>query len=290
MAPAGLWQGALLAIVATMLFGALSSFVLTRSLIAVDRAASRVAEGHFDGLDVLARPKDSHLAEVARAARAVETMATRLRDRLAYISEFASNVSHEFKTPLSTLKGTLELLGDDPDMEPEQRTRFLTNANQSVERLERLVTGLLSLARAEEQVKRSEVDLQALAVEVGHRFDVPVTGRGGRVAGDRSQLDAVLTNLFENARVHGGSATAEVFVDGGRTGVRVVDDGPGISAANLPQVFDRFFTTKRGRGSSGLGLALVRAVVFTHGGEVTVSSEPGNTVFTVILPRLGGVP
>lgn len=286
MAPSGLLQGAVLAVLITVLFGGASSWVLTRSLIAVDRASSRVAEGHFDGLGVLERPKRSHLAEVGRAARSVEAMAVRLRDRLAYISEFASNVSHEFKTPLSTLKGTLELLGDDPDMPPAQRTRFLDNATHSVERLERLVTGLLSLARAEEGNEQAPFDLQAVVGDGAERFGVPVVGRAGQVRGDRSQLDAVLTNLLENARVHGGAARVRAFVEGGTTGFEVEDDGPGISEANLPQVFDRFFTTRRGKGSSGLGLALVRAIVFTHGGEVTVRSSPGCTVFRVVLPAI----
>jgi signal transduction histidine kinase len=284
MAPAGLWQGAVLAVLATVAFGWLSSAVLTRSLSAVDRAAQRVADGHFDGLADLQRPKRSHLREVGRAALSVETMAVRLRDRLAYISEFASNVSHEFKTPLATLKGTLELLADDPDMPPDQRTRFMTNASQSVDRLERLVTGLLSLARAEETPDESIVDLEALVAASAERHGATWRGPLAPVRGDRSQLDAVVSNLLENARVHGGRAWVEGFVDGGRTGFAVVDDGPGISPANLPQVFDRFFTTKRGQGSSGLGLALVRAIVFTHGGEVTVASRPGHTVFTVTLP------
>ena len=70
----------------------------------------------------------------------------------------------------------------------------------------------------------------------------------------------------------------------GWTGFRVIDDGRGISEANLPRVFDRFFTTDRGAGGTGLGLALVRAIAVRHGGEVTVDSRPGRTVFTVRLP------
>lgn len=288
MAPAGLLQGGLMAVLLTMAFGVASSLVLTRSLKAVDQAASRIAEGHFDGLEVLERPKHSHLAEVGRAAWSVEAMAVRLRDRLAYISEFASNVSHEFKTPLATLKGTLELLADDPDMPGEQRTRFLDNASQSVERLERLVSGLLSLARAEEGNAGKRVDLHALLADVTDRFGVPLEGTCGAVRGEAAQLDTVLTNLLENARVHGGSARVLAFAGGRLTGFEVIDDGPGISEANLPKVFDRFFTTGRAHGSSGLGLALVRAIVFTHGGDVTVESRPGRTTFRVELPRVDG--
>jgi signal transduction histidine kinase len=286
MAPSGLLLGAIVALIATLAFAFAASFILSRSLRGVAAGSRRIADGHFDGIDLLEHPKASHLAEVAGAAHSVEAMALRLRERLAYIGEFASHVSHEFKTPLSTLKGTLELLGDDPDMPSEQRARFLVNAAAEVDRLERLVTGLLSLARAEEGQHREILDLDGLIAEVGRRFDVPVRGHASRVRGDRSQLDAVLTNLLQNARVHGGAARLEAFVDGQECGFEVFDDGPGISEANLEHVFDRFFTTNRHGGSSGLGLALVQAVVFAHGGRVEVRSRPGETAFTVRLPAV----
>lgn len=287
MAPSGLLVGALLALLVTVLFAFASSWVLSRSLTTLSRGSRRISGGHFDGLELLARPKSSHVREVGWAARSVEAMAVRLQERLAYIGEFASNVSHEFKTPLSTLKGTLELMTDDPDMPGEQRARFLSNATESVDRLERMVSGLLSLARADEGGDHQVVDLQALVAEVADRYGATVEGLAGSVRGDLAQLDSVLCNFFENARVHGGRARVIGFVGGDSTGFSVADDGKGISAANLAQVFDRFFTTNRTGGSSGLGLALVRAIVFTHGGEVTVRSIPGETVFTVTLPALG---
>jgi signal transduction histidine kinase len=76
------------------------------------------------------------------------------------------------------------------------------------------------------------------------------------------------------------------FTDGAWTGVDVIDDGPGISPANLPKVFDRFFTTDRAKGGTGLGLALVRAVMEAHGGRVEVESVLGRTRLRVVLPRL----
>ena len=95
----------------------------------------------------------------------------------------------------------------------------------------------------------------------------------------------MIGNLVENARVHGGrDVWVRAWRSEGVCGFDVEDDGPGITPANLPRVFDRFFTTRRGSGGTGLGLALVRAVVTSHGGEVTVSSEPRRTVFRVRLP------
>ena len=292
MAPSGLLLGAVFALFLTTAYAWFSADQLSRSLRAVARGSRRIAEGHFDGLADLGAPKGSRLREVGQAANNVESMAVRLRERLAYIGEFASNVSHEFKTPLSTMKGTLELLQDDDQMPAEQRQRFLDNAVESVDRLERMVSGLLSLARAEEGGASDPVALQDLLEEVGARLEVPVRGHAAPVSGDRAQLERIVVNFVQNARIHGAEGrdhpvevAIEGFIRDGRTGFAVSDDGVGISEANLPQVFDRFFTTNRTGGSSGLGLALVRAIVFTHGGEVAVDSVPGRTRFEVVLPR-----
>jgi signal transduction histidine kinase len=99
------------------------------------------------------------------------------------------------------------------------------------------------------------------------------------VQGHRDQLGVVLENLVENGFRHGGRHVVVTLFD---RGFDVADDGPGISEANRAQVFDRFFTTDRAHGT-GLGLALVRAIVLRHGGTVGVSSTPGNTVFSVRL-------
>ena len=265
--------------------GLFAGYLLTRNLGIVAAGAGRVAEGHFDAAETLLDAEQSHVADVARLASAVRTMSVRLEGRLAYISEFASNVSHEFKTPLATLRGTLELLEDDPDMSSEQRAVFLTNAQAELARLERMVTGLLLLARADEGGTRGSVSLQDLLARVAGRYDLPVSGNAGGVLGDGVQLESALTNLVENGLTHGGETVAlQGWTDGERTGWIVSDRGPGISSANLPRVFDRFFTTRRSEGGSGLGLSLVRAVIESHGGEVHVSSDAEGTVFRVSLP------
>jgi signal transduction histidine kinase len=222
------------------------------------------------------------------------TMSARLRQRLRYISEFAGNVSHEFKTPVSSLRGTVELLRDDDDMPPEQRARFLENALSDLDRLSRLVGGLLRLARAEEGGARAVFSLDDVVADVCARHrdgggDVSHSGAAARVDANREQIDSAVGNLVENALRHGGpDVKVQVvgFTDGAWTGVDVIDDGPGISPANLPKVFDRFFTTDRAKGGTGLGLALVRAVMEAHGGRVEVESVLGRTRLRVVLPRL----
>ncbi len=281
--------GALVVVLATLAGSVVASVVLTRNLRRLDQGARQIAGGSFTGIDELQVPTTSHVAEVARLANSVASMALRLQARIGYIGEFASNVSHEFKTPLATLKGTIELLEDDPDMPEAQRQRFFDNANRELARLEALVQGLLSLARADAEPAREPVDLGALVQSVADRRPLIVEGAFGTVSGDATQLELVLVNLVDNALQHGRgddperqvTVTVRALPDG--PGFVVHDDGRGISEGNLERVFDRFFTTDRTRGT-GLGLALVRAIVERHGGELTVASRPGDTAFTVRLP------
>lgn len=262
----------------------------SRSLTALSAASERIATG--GGAEALAAPMASHIAETAAVATAMAAMSARLRARLAYIREFAGNVSHEFKTPVSSLRGTVELLRDDDAMPPEQRARFLDNALSDLDRLSRLVGGLLQLARAEEGGQREAVPLDVVTAGLAARHEgIHYEVGAGTILGSREQVDAALENLLENALRHGG---AKIEVRGWtmreQTGVDVIDDGPGISPANLPHIFDRFFTTDRERGGTGLGLALVRAVAEAHGGTVTVESRAGRTCFRLSLPLASTAP
>ena len=243
--------------------------------------SKRIADGSIAGTALMDRPSRSHVRETRDLAVAVSHMAERLQVRLGYIREFAGNVSHEFKTPLSTLRGTIELLSDDPDIPPEQRERFLANAAAEVDRMGRLVDGLLALARAEERVDHAPVDLDALVRRVADRHrGVVVQGEAGSVVGNAEQLELALDNVVDNAELYGGEGVG-VLIACARTDehlfLDVIDDGPGISPANLPRVTKRFFTTARASGGTGLGLALVDAVCQAHGGRLEVESRPGHT-------------
>lgn len=277
---------ALLVVVAfTFAMAMTSGHFGSRSLAELADAARRIAGGSRDRTALL-RLEHSRVAEVGALASAVAAMHGQLQARLDYIDEFAGNVAHEFRTPIATLRGTFELLQDDPDMSTEQRERFMANAQAELSRLESLVSGLLALARAERTEASQPVDLVALAGRTAHRHGVRVEGSCRSVLGSARQLESVLDNLIDNATRHAGP-DAEVTVrlaDVGQwAAIEVVDDGAGIDPADLPRVFDRFFTTDRKHGT-GLGLALVRLVARAHGGDVQAHSVPGRTVFTVTLP------
>lgn len=294
-----LWQmapqlvtGLGLTLAGTVVLAVTAGRVLSRSLRRLATAAGRIAGGSHGAIAELEPVLASRVLEARELAQAFGTMTGRLQERLGYIAEFAGNVSHEFKTPVSSLRGTVELLRDDDEMPPEQRARFLDNALADLDRLSRLVGGLLRLARAEEGTADRRVfllDEVVLALAEKHP-GLRVEGRAGRVDGNREQVEAALANLVENAYRHGGdgvTVTARLWAEGEAVGVDVVDDGPGISAANLPRVFDRFFTTNRAGGGTGLGLALVRAVARAHGGDVEVTSRPGETRLRFRVARGG---
>lgn len=277
-----------LAMLTTLLLALNAARAFSRSLHGVALASRRLAEGETVDEHLLAPATRSRVAEVATVGHAVSAMFTRLQARLSYISEFAGNVAHEFRTPLTTLLGTVELLRDDPQMPADQRARFLDNATGELKRLERLVGGLLKLAKAEESAIREPVLLDSLLAPLASRFpEINVSRGGGRVIADRAQLETAIANVVGNAFRYGGEGV-EVQVaswsEGDQCGVDITDNGPGISEANLESVFDRFFTTTRNAGGTGIGLALVKAVCTAHGGDVSVQSAPGRTRFRLVLP------
>lgn len=296
MSPRLVW-GLLGALLLTIALAVFAGRLATRSLESLADAARRITHGSGSEGAKLLRSAGSHVDEVRALATATAAMAEQLQSRVEYINEFAGNVAHEFRTPIATLRGTAELIRDDDAMDPEQRRRFLDNALDELERLERLVGGLLALARAEQPHAGRRSDLAELLAELRPRWPEVVIRqpeRAGVVEGSAAQLATVLDNLIDNAYAHGG---AEVHVevrglgpddddpgDAQRTGFEVIDDGPGISAANLERIFDRFFTTNREHGGTGLGLALCRRIVETHGGTIDVESKPGRTRMRVWLP------
>jgi two-component system sensor histidine kinase ChvG len=268
---------------------------ISRPLARLTQAAGRIAAGER-GVALKLSGRD----EVGVLARAFDAMAHELDARLGYISELAANVSHEFKTPLASIRGAAELLQDGAADEPEARARFLGNILADTERLDRLVSRLLELSRVEaHQGGLAEpLDFRALVAGVVERYSAagqPVELRYEAcevsIHGQSDQLEGVLGNLIDNAlrfsppgrpvtvRVAPGASPGKSLV------TEVIDQGEGISPANLARLWTRFFTTARERGGTGLGLSIVKAVVEGHGGEVSVESAPGKgSTFRFTLP------
>ncbi|WP_299789544.1 ATP-binding protein [uncultured Marivita sp.] len=230
--------------------------------------------------------------------------------------DFVANVSHELRTPLTALLGFIETLQGPARNDAKAQERFLGIMGAEAERMNRLVSDLLSLSRVEADERVRPVDpvdlgsvleqtrhsLAHLAEEAGialslHLPDAPVT-----VPGDADQLRQVLTNLVENAIKYSGRGSAvslslgaaeyESRLRGQGVRIEVSDTGPGIDAVHLPRLTERFYRVDSHRsrelGGTGLGLAIVKHIVNRHRGRLQVESELGKgTRFTVILPLDG---
>ncbi len=267
---------------------------LTRSLERLTDYAQTVRDGRS------AAPPASRADEIARLAQAFEEMRVALEGK-AYVERYTQALAHEFKAPLSSIRGAAELLAENP---PEaDRARFLANVRAEAERMQRLVDRLLELAAVEARHGRVDfaaIDLRALIETAAGEIrraaaskNVTVTCDSAPVSvrGESFLLSQVLGNLLHNALEFsppGGAVAVSVSADARRVRVCVDDAGPGVPAYALEKVFDRFYSLPRpdtGRKSSGLGLSIAREIARLHGGDVTLENRPeGGARATLSLP------
>jgi signal transduction histidine kinase len=297
----GEWRPFLVSLLLAGLGGALlagvSSYLLARRLTgpihALAEATGRVAAGE-PGVTVPVVGED----ELADLAQSFNRMSASLASAQGAQRSFLESVSHELKTPLTSIRGYGEALSDGALGPSEAGAVIVAEAG----RLERLVGDLLDLARlqrSEFQVERARVDLgdlAGLAVERHRRRAAELGVRLHTVAedpapavGDPDRLVQAVSNLIENAlRVTPAGGAVEVQARPGS--IAVSDDGPGLQAEDLEHAFDRFYLHDRYRSErpagSGLGLAIVRELVLRMDGRVQVDSTPGRgTVFTLTIPQ-----
>ena len=222
------------------------------------------------------------------------------------VRQFVADASHELRTPLAAVRGYAEVTRKhDRDLRPDSR-ESLERIEAAAVRMQALVDDLLLLARLDEgrELQQGEVDLSLLVVESvadaqaagrSHPISLELPEEPVTVAGDALRLQQVIANLLANARVHTPEGTAidvTLRAEGQDAVLQVVDAGPGIPLDQQRTVFERFArgdsSRSRATGSSGLGLAIVRALVDAHHGSIDLESRPGRTAFTVRLPRWRG--
>ncbi len=295
----------LLASIGTLLLGALVAFRLTRTLtkpvVAASATAHRIATG-----DLAARvpePAADATDELSELSRSINAMASGLERSRGLERQFLMSVSHDLRTPMASIQGYAEALVDEA-IDPRRAGDVILAESK---RLDRLVTDLLLLSRADSEalnLRRRPVDLGQLAQAVIDRLADQAAARdvmlrvdispGAPLAdADAERIEQVLRNLLDNALKYsrpqttvtlGVSATSDRFVL-----VQVRDEGIGIPAADLPRIGQRFYRADRARtrarGGHGLGLAIAQSLVRAHGGQLWLESEEGvGTTASFTLP------
>lgn len=288
---------ALFAVVA----GTIISGRITRPITAMTRASEAMAQGDYDQ-----RVEASGHDEVAALAGAFNEMAARVSRSNRAMRQLLGNVSHELKTPLTSIQGFSQALLDGLATDEQERRQLAGVINQEAESMRVLVDDLLylsSLEAGELTLALEEVDFDALVRDGVRRLafraqeeQVSVThdAGGAPLRGDGRRLEQVVANLLDNA-IRFSPAASEVRLrtraDAESVTLEVHNGGEPIPEQDLPHVFDRFYQADPARSDaahSGLGLAIVHELVQAHGGDVAVrSSRSDGTTFTVRLPRHG---
>ncbi|MGW6024403.1 sensor histidine kinase [Streptomyces sp. NPDC055099] len=314
-------------LVAASLAGAAMVGVALRPLRRVAATATRVSELplHSGEVTLYERvPDAAPNTEVGQVGAALNRMLDHVHSALharqeseTRVRQFVADASHELRTPLASIRGYAELTRRGRESTGPDTRHALGRIESEAQRMSGLVEDLLLLARLDEgrdgghsatsghpgarlPLSYESTDLSPLVVDTvsdaraagpAHYWALELPDEPALVLADPARLQQVVVNLLANARTHtppGTKVTARVRRAGTCVRLEVEDNGPGISPALLPHVFERFArgdaSRSRTAGSTGLGLALVQAIVTAHGGGVTVDSVPGRTVFTVTLP------
>ena len=243
-------------------------------------------------------PEPATLDEIGQLARTMNQMLGRLEDSARRQRRFVADASHELRSPLAAIQTTLDVGLAYPDRAPWPE--IAARASGQSQRLAQLLEKLLVLAKSDEQTsapRRQDVDVDALLRDVvagtitGH-VDITVNLAGDAVvSADRVHLERVFRNVLENA-VRYAATTVEVttFTTAATVDIRIVDDGPGVAAADRERVFERFVRLDQSRdratGNSGLGLAIAREIVIAHQGTIWMDDVPrGGAHLVIQLPR-----
>ena len=277
-------------LMATLFIVFITSWTIARPIYRLIERTKKIADGDKGALQELGV---SGTREMALLTRSFADTARLLQERSSYIRNFATHVSHELKTPLTSIRGAAELLDEHFDeMSEKERRRFLGNILQDSDRLKHLVTRLLALAQADSFVPSNEAgDLRKTLVKL--RDEMQEEGvviklclpERTRVKMSGEVMVMAFSNLLDNARQHGAhTVVIRARCRGKEIEVEVCDDGNGISKANAAKIFDPFFTTRRDKGGTGIGLGIVRSLLENHGGSISLQADRPETCFLLTLP------
>jgi len=283
--------------VAVLLIGSLLAWLLAEGVLRPVRSMTHAARTISES-ELTRRIEVRGDDELAELARTFNAMLDRLEAAFAGQRRFLDDVGHELRTPITIVRGHLELLEDDP----EERAATLAMVMDELDRMTRIVDDLLLLVKAEQPdfLRLQTVDVATLTAELAAKAsalaprDWRVEDQGrGLVVADRHRLTQALMQLAANAASHTRDGDVIAFgsaVAAGEARFWVRDEGPGIAPEDHAAIFERFARRRGDRhaGGAGLGLSIVRAIAEAHGGRVDLASAPGaGATFTVVVPAEG---
>ena len=285
--------------------GLMTIFFKQQSAPLRDMARTARAFGHGD-LTARVDTGGNYTQEIEELALAFNNMASSLQKSEYQRQEFVANVSHELKTPMTTIAGYVDGILDGT-IPPEKNAQYLRIVSDETKRLNRLVRSMLDISRLQDQggvpeEQKTRFDLEEQAGEVLVTFEQKITGKNIDVQVDMPEhpvytfanpdaITQVIYNLVDNAVKfcpEGGRLGLTIREGGGKAYVSVSNDGETIPPEELPLVFDRFHKIDKSRSmnrdSWGLGLYIVKTIINSHGENISVTSRDGKTVFTFTLP------
>ena len=296
-------QTLVLILMVTLAVALIISFILsqhmTRPLKVIAAAAKEFAAGNFE----VRVPEDNRCYEIDELAVSFNNMARDL-DQLEELTRgFISNVSHEFKTPMTTIGGFVEGMIDGT-IPADQRDKYLHIIAEETRRLSRMVNRMLDAAKIQSGeliLNPAPLDFSEMTTQILLSFEQKIEAKklevdcevGERliVMGDVDHLYRAVYNLVDNAVKfinEGGRLCLRAHPEGAFCAFSISNTGAGISAEDLPHVFDRFYKADRSRSmdktGAGLGLYIVKNIINLHGGEISVRSDGGETEFEFTLP------
>ena len=301
--------GGVISVLVTLFIGYFISRRISQPIREMGEIAGSIAKGDFSKrVDITT---DDELGDLARS---LNRMAGELRQKMENLekmdrvrTDFVANVSHELKTPLTSIKGFIETLQDGAIDDKENAQKFLEIIRKHAERLGSIINDLLSLTEIENgkvDVKTDRFDIKTLLDEAvwgfghavslkGQKLDVDYNGRDFGVRGNKDKIEQVIVNLIDNAiKYTGRDGHIKVSLFEKRDSIMMTfeDDGIGIDKEHLDRIFERFYRVDKARsresGGTGLGLSIVKHIVALHNGHIEIESETGKgTKVTVILPR-----
>jgi len=295
-------QAAILAFFLSLLLAWLISRWVARPLQGLVAAARAVADEDYNANLLLVGPR-----EVQDLSSEFNHMVSKVQRSRQAQRDFVANVSHELKTPLTSIQGFAQAILDGTAGDDSARRHAAGVIYEESQRLQRLVEDLLDLARldaGQAELSLASLDMAALVQGVAERMRLPAREKGVELVtqvealpalvADGDRLAQVLTNLIDNAITHSPSGSVvriTAALEAEAVTVAVEDSGPGIPADELERIFERFYQLDRARRSgagrgAGLGLAISREIVLAHAGSLTAESMLGRgSRFTVRLPR-----